>query len=207
MTVETAGDRDGLWSRVRAALTRRPGADVPAYGVSAIAERLPRKNRPSQQIDEALRAGWKLGAERHVSLCVLALEMDNAAEYLAAYGREELDDALARLQGAVGAVRPCLRSGRSGFVIVLPDMPVLMARELASKIAVAVRREGVPNRTSHAGQVTLSIGLAAINPQGGLDRTVLTTAQQAVKKAQRRGIGRLEVADLRDKADKRKKAA
>ncbi len=212
MSIEAASGRDGFWARVRTALTRRDADAEPAYGVAAIAKNHKSRLRPAQIVDEELRRGWTLAGERHVSLCVLSLEMDLYADYFAAYGREVVDEALETLEQAIRATltRPvdsCLRSGRAGFVLVLPDMPVTMARDLAGRIAAAIRRCDLPNRQSHAGQVTLSVGLAAINPKGNYDRMVLAQAAQAVKKAQRRGLARLEVIDLRAKPEKRKKAA
>lgn len=208
----TMSGNDGLWARIRTALAR--GADVPepAYGQPAIARNPNKKPRLAQRIDEELRRGWSHCAERNVSLCVLALEIDRYAEYFAAYGREAVEECVESIEETVQAQLSretdiCLRSGQTGFVLVLPDMPALMARELASRIAAALRRQGIPNRESHAGQVTLSTGIAVVNPQGKLDREVLKAAAQAVKKAQRRGLARLEVMDLRGREDKRRKAA
>lgn len=205
----TIAGNDGFWARVRSVLGR--GEPVPAYGHASIGSPA-KKARPAQRIEENLRHGWVESAQRHVSLCVLALELDRYPEYFAAYGRDAVEHSLDRLHEAIQQLLPratieCLRHGRSGFVLILPDMPVLMARELASKIAVAVRHEGLPNRESHAGQVTLSMGLSVTNPQGTFDRSVLNNASQAVKRAQRRGLARLEVVDLRAKSDRRKKAA
>jgi diguanylate cyclase (GGDEF)-like protein len=207
MTIEAASERDGFWARVRTALGRRPAE--PAYGQSAIAKS---KNRPARMVDEELRRGWTHAGERHVSLCAVALELDGYAEYFAAYGREAVDETLRTLDETIRSVltRPgdkCVRSGRAGFLLILPDMPVTMARDICGRIAAAVRKCDLPNRQSHAGQVTLSVGLVAVNPQGGFDRGLLGHTAQAVKKAQRRGIGRLEVVDLRGKPEKRKKAA
>lgn len=212
MNKVTVSDNDGLWARIRGALGRGADAHVPAYGQAAIARNPNKKSRLAQRIDEEMRRSWTHAAERNVSLCVVALEMDGHAEYFAAYGREAVEDSLETLQGTIAALLPrqtdrCLRNGRSGFVLVLPDMPALMARDLASRIAVAVRREGIANRESHAGQVTLSTGIAVANPQGNFDRSVLDAANQAVKKAQRRGLARLEVIDLRGRNDRQRKAA
>lgn len=211
MNKVTTSGNDGLWARIRAALGR-DDARVPAYGQAAIAKNPNKKSRLAQRIDDELRRSWAHSAERNVSLCVLTLEMDNHAEYFAAYGREAVDDAMETLEGVIAQLLPretdrCLRHGRAGFVLVLPDMPALMARDLASRIAVAIRRSGLVNRASHAGQVTMSTGLAVANPQGGLDRRVLEAAHQAVKKAQRRGLARLEVVDLRGREDKQRRAA
>jgi diguanylate cyclase (GGDEF)-like protein len=209
MNKVTLSGNEGLWARIRAALTR---TDAPAYGQPTIAQNPNKKLRSAQRIDDELRRRWNEAAGRNVSLCVLALEVDRFADYHTAYGREAVEQCLLSLEEMITGLLPregdrCLRHGRAGFVLVLADMPVLMARELASKIAAELRRQGLPNRESHAGQVTLSMGLAVVNPQGGLDRTVLNTAVQAVKKAQRRGLARLEVADLRSQDDRRRKAA
>lgn len=205
----TMSGNDGFWARVRSVLGR--GESVPPYGQANIGHPA-KKSRPAQRIDDELRRGFADSAQRQVSLCVLAMEMDRYSEYFAAYGRDEAEHVFDRLEETIRPLLPrpgiaCLRNGRAGFVLILPDMPVLMARELASRIATAVRHEGLPNRESHAGQVTLSMGLAVTNPQGGFDRAVLNNAVQAVKKAQRRGLARLEVVDLRGKPEKRKKAA
>ena len=205
----TMSGKDGFWARVRAVLGRAEA--VPAYGQSAIGN-AEKKSRPAQRIDEELRRGWTEAAQRHVSLCVLAMEMDRYPEYFAAYGKDAVEHSLDRLLETIRPQLPgpairCLRQGRAGFVLVLPDMPVLMARELASRIAKAIRQENLPNKESHAGQVTLSMGLAVTNPQGSFDRAALHNANQAVKRAQRRGLARLEVTDLRTKPEKRKKAA
>ena len=208
----TMSGSEGLWARIRTALARGNEAHEPPYGHAAIARNPNKKPRLAQRIDEELRRGWSYCAERNVSLCVLALEIDGFAEYFATYGREAVEDSFESLEAIIGAqlsreTEICLRSGQTGFVLVLPDMPALMARDLASRIAAALRREGIPNRESHAGQVTLSTGIAVVNPQGKLDRAVLNAASQAVKKAQRRGLARLEVMDLRGRDDKRRQAA
>lgn len=205
----TMSGKDGFWARVRSVLGR--GDAVPAYGQSAISNPQ-KKTRPAQRIDEELRRGWAEAGQRNVSLCVLAMEMDRYSEYFAAYGRDAVEHSLDRLMETIQPLLPrdnlrCLRQGRAGFVLIMADMPVLMARELASRIARAVRQEAMPNRESHAGQVTLSMGLAVTNPHGGLDRTVLHNANQAVKRAQRRGLARLEVTDMRGKPERRSKAA
>lgn len=212
MNKVTMSGNDGFWARIRAALGRGADTHAPAYGQAAIARNPNKKPRLAQRIDEELRRGWSHAAERSVSLCVVALELDGYADYFAAYGREAVEDSLEALERVITDLLPrqgdsCLRSGQAGFVLVLPDMPALMARDLASRIAAAVRQQGLPNRESHAGQVTLSTGIAVANPDGALDRSVLEAAGQAVKKAQRRGLARLEVVDLRARQQRQRRAA
>ena len=212
MNKVTMSGNDGFWARIRAALGRGADSQAPAYGQAAIARNPHKKSRTAQRVDEALRRSWSHAAERNVSLCVLALEMDGYADYFATYGRDAVEETLETLESTVRALLPgethhYVRNARAGFLLVLPDMPALMARDLASRIAVAVRKLGLVNRESHAGQVTLSTGIAVANPQGGVDRAVLEAAQQAVQKAQRRGLARLEVIDLRGRDEKRSRAA
>ena len=101
----------------------------------------------------------------------------------------------------------CLRLGSASFVIVLPDMPALMARATANKIAEAVRHLSMPHKASHAGIVTLSMGLAVTNPRRGYDRKFFEAGAEALKKAQRRGMGRIEGVDLRPAQERKRRAA
>jgi diguanylate cyclase (GGDEF)-like protein len=207
--VTMSGD-NGFWARVRAALSRSPAGAEPAYGKAEIAKRPGKKLRPAQRIEESLRRAWTRSAENNVSLCVLALEMDVYASYFSSYGRDGVEDCLEKLEQLIRSQVPseqaCLRNGRAGFILVLPDMPNLMARDIAAKIAAGVRSLAIANKESHAGQVTLSMGLAVVNPQGAFDRGVLEAATVAVRRAQRRGLARLEVVDFRA-AQERKSAA
>lgn len=212
MNKVTMSGNDGFWARIRAALSRSVNTPEPAYGQAAIARNPNKKSRMAQRVDDALRRSWILAAERKVSLCVVALKIDGYADFFAAYGREAVEDSLDALESAIKALLPretdtCLRQGQAGFVLVLPDMPALMARDLSSRIAASARKLGLANRESHAGQVTMSTGIAVVNPHGALDRAVLDAADQAVKKAQRRGLARLEVIDLRGRGDRHRRAA
>jgi diguanylate cyclase (GGDEF)-like protein len=101
----------------------------------------------------------------------------------------------------------CLRLGSASFVVVLPDMPALMARATASRVADTVRQLAMPHKESHAGIVTLSMGLAVTNPQGGYDKKFFEAAAEALKKARRRGMGRMEGVDLRPAQERKRKAA
>lgn len=209
MTMTEAFQKDGLWQRVRTLLgghaERRAAAGKAARG--ALGRRLP----AARPIEEELQRAWMLAAERNVSLCVMVLEIDCFGDYLAAYGRDAAEDCLETLERVVAGLLKreddyCLRLGQSGFVLILPDMPMLMGRELAGRIGQAVRREGLVNKESHAGAVTLGAGLAVVNPEAPFDRDVLDTAKMALRKAQRRGLARLEIADMR-LSDKREVAA
>jgi len=202
--------RDRFWQRVRTLLGRY--ADNRRNDGATVLRALGKRQVTGRPIEEELQQGWMTASERNVSLCVMALEIDCFGEYLAAYGRDAAEDCLEQLDHVIASLLKreedrCLRMGQSGFLLVLPDMPMLMARDLAAKITAAVRRVGLANKESHAGAVTLGAGLAVVNPEPPFNRAVLDMAKQALRKAQRRGLARLEIADLRATDERRSVAA
>ena len=209
MSMTETFQKDRFWQRVTTLLGRH--AERRTAGRTAALEGGGKRPSAGRPLEEELQRAWMLAAERNVSLCVMALEIDCFGEYLAAYGRDAAEDCLDTLERLVVSLLKrdedyCLRLGQSGFLLVLPDMPMLMGRDLANKINQAVRREGLVNKESHAGAVTLGAGLAVVNPEPPFDKDVLETAKTALRKAQRRGLARLEIADMR-LSDKREVAA
>lgn len=204
-----------FWTRVRAALALlRPVRQerVPAYGQAAIARSIGMKPKLGERLEGELARGWNHAAARHVSLSLLVIEIDRFSDYFTAYGKTEADRCLLTVMRAIADVLPregdsCLRMGSAGFVIVLPDMPALMARATAGKIAEAVRKLALPHKESHAGVVTLGMGLAVTNPRGGYDRKFFEAGAEALKKARRRGMGRIEGVDLRPAQERKRKPA
>jgi diguanylate cyclase (GGDEF)-like protein len=205
---------DSFWTRVRSALGVRPAQKekVPAYGQAAIARSLGLRPKLGARIEEELAAGWNHAAARRVSMSLLVVEVDRVSDYFTAYGKTGTDACVLAVMRAVTEALPrggdtCLRLGRATFVIVLPDLPLLMARASAAKINDAVRQLGLPHKESHAGTVTVSMGLAVGNPEGGYDKRFFETAAEALKKAQRKGLGRIEAVDLRPAQERKRKAA
>ncbi len=205
-----------FWSRVRGALDAlRPAARSQSYAddLPAMTRAIGRRPKPGLRIEQELANGWASAAGRHVSLSLLVIEIDRMQDYLATYGKPAADDCVASVMQALADMLPrdsdvCLRWGVATFVVVLPDLPVLMARASAAKMHDAVRHLGLAHKESHAGAVTVSMGLAVNNPRGPYDRKLFQSALEALKKAQRQGLGRLETIDLRPAQErKRKKAA
>ena len=200
MSMTESFQKDGLWQKVRSLLG--PHAERRDARRQTGPDGARKRHSAARPIEEELQRAWMLAAERNVSLCVVALEIDCFGEYLAAYGRDAAEDCLETLERVIGLLLKreddtCLRLGQSGFLLVLPDMPMLMGRDLTNKINQAVRRLGLVNKESHAGAVTLGAGIAVVNPEPPFDKDVLDTAKTALRKAQRRGLARLEIADMR----------
>lgn len=205
MSMTEIDRKDRFWNRVRTLLGKGGGGRDPEG--AAMRRGLDRRQTSGRPLQEELQSAWMLAAERRVSLCVMTLEIDCFGEYLTAYGRDVADDCLEALDQAISPLLKrdtdrCLRVGQSGFVLVLPDMPLLLGRDLANKITLAVRRAGLVNKESHAGTVTLGAGMVVVNPQPPYDRDVLEMARQALRRAQRRGLSRLDIADLRNVEDR-----
>lgn len=204
---------DTFWTRVRTALNAlrpAPQERMPAYGQAAIARSMGIRPKLGQRIEDELLQGWSHAAARHVSLSLLVIEIDRFADYFTAYGKTEADHCLLAVMHAIAEALPrqgdnCLRLGNAGFVVVLPDLPALMARATATKIIDAVRLMNMPHKESHAGTVTLSMGLAVTNPRGGYDRRFFEAGAEALKKAQRKGLGRMEGVDLRPALERKRK--
>ena len=207
----TSKDTGPFWARVRTALSAiRPDREHKlVYGQAAIARSIGMKPKLGPLIEEELAMGWRLSGLRNVSLSLLVIEVDRFDDYVAVYGPEEADAMVQDVLGAITAARPregdnVLRLGRNSFVIVLPDLPVLMARAAAVKMGAAIRKCAIPHRDSHAGSVSVSMGLAVANPEANYDRTFFEAAAEALKKAQRRGLGRIEMMDLRPGQERRR---
>lgn len=207
---------DPFWSRVRQTLMgSRPQVQSnewkPAVRQAAIARSLGIKPRLSDELETQLSEAWTISATLKVSLSLLVIQIDRYSEYFAAYGAAATDEMVAQVFETIGEKLPrpadvCYRLGRNQFVVVLPDYPVLMARVAARTVGAAVSAAALPHKESHAGVVTASIGIAVINPRGALDRKFIETAAGALLKAQRRGLNRVEVIDLRKARDEAKAA-
>lgn len=212
-TISTSTDLQ-FWTRVRTALGAigQKRDRVPAYGQAAIARSIGMKPKLGARLEEELVNGWNRAAAQKVSMSLLVIEIDRFREYFTAYGKPATDAATLKVMQAIADALPrdgdiCLRLGRATFVIVLPDLPALMARSSAKTIADSIRKAGLPHKESHAGSITLSMGLAVGNPRGNYDKKFFEAAAEALKKAQRKGINRIESVDLRPAQDKKRKAA
>ncbi len=206
---------DPFWMRVRVALgAMRPVRQerAPAYGKAAMARSIGMKPRLGALLEEELAIAWMRSSERKVSLSLLVIELDRFKEYATVYGRHETEDCLRSAMDAIRDVLPrqgdsVYRLGRASFVVVLPDFPALLARATAQKIAIAVRDLNLAHKESHAGIVTTGIGLAVGNPRGNYDRKFFETAAEALIKAQKRGLNRIEAVDLRPAQERKRKSA
>ena len=189
--------RDGFWVRVRQALSGRAGA--------------PGRSAPPPQpiggFEAELARGWNIAREYYGPLTLVLVEIDCLSEYFAAYGPDATEDCCSAVQQCLaGALthpeQGCVTLGDGRFGVILPELPPHVARRLASTMAQAVRRMGRAHKASHAGTITVSMGLSLTLPQEADAGRLLEAAQVALRRAQKRGLGRIEMVDLRPRQDR-----
>ena len=209
----TAIESDDFWARVRAALAAIQPARkerVPAYGHSAIAQLMASKPQTGTRIDHEIEQAWADSADEQVPMSLVIVEIDRMSDYFTAYGKDANDACVRAVMQTIANALPrdehmCLRMGGHRFVIALPDMPLKAAKSNAAKIAKAVRKLGRAHKESHAGIVTASVGFAVVDPEGDYDKGLFTAAMGALKKAQRKGLGRMHGVDLRPAQERRRR--
>jgi diguanylate cyclase (GGDEF)-like protein len=154
-----------------------------------------------RRFDEYLQLEWRRALRSGESLSVILVDIDFFKNFNDTYGHEAGDDILKKVAGALAATlnRPADLAARYGgeeFVIVLPGTDTAGAAALGERLRAAVTGLGVPHaRSSVAGHVTISVGVATTVPQRdvGAD-SVVEAADRALYRAKREGRDRVAIA-------------
>ncbi|WP_386066338.1 diguanylate cyclase domain-containing protein [Tahibacter sp. UC22_41] len=154
-----------------------------------------------RRFDEALALEWSRAQRHGHSLALLLLDIDDFKGYNDGYGHLAGDDALRQvaraLNEALGRAEDCVaRYGGEEFAVLLPQNALAEAEPVAAHVAEAVARLALPHAFSRAAPyLTVSIGVAALIPQAGLDALALVTrADGALYRAKTLGRNRIESA-------------
>ncbi|MDB5623362.1 MAG: diguanylate cyclase [Devosia sp.] len=200
----SSGNPDLFWDRLRSALQglRPARLSAPATRIDGRPSIATARPAMDPETDAALDWAWHTARRMDGPVSLLLIGIDRRDDYLRIYGSETGEDC-ARLVGeAISSALPTgevsfLRFGPGEFLVLLPGMNRGMARKLGRRVLGAVRQCRFSHKESHAGVVTASAGLASAMPDAWQAGEVLRRAATGLRKAQRGGLGRISVNELR----------
>jgi diguanylate cyclase (GGDEF)-like protein len=158
-----------------------------------------------RRFDEALATEWLRAARSGAPLSLLMVDIDHFKSYNDRYGHLAGDQCLRRVAAALGqcvrrAGELVARYGGEEFVMLLPNADIHHACETAQNCLDRMQQEALPHAASStAAQVTLSLGVASIQPDASMDAsTLVNAADAAMYRAKSGGRARYEVANRWD---------
>lgn len=138
-----------------------------------------------RHFDEALKTEWLRAARRYSPLSLLMVDIDHFKRYNDHYGHLAGDECLRRVAQALSlcahrAGELVARYGGEEFVILLPASDMTQACETAQRCLDQIMQEALPHGASNSSKlVTLSIGVACLQPNATLDASILLRAADA----------------------------
>jgi diguanylate cyclase (GGDEF)-like protein len=157
------------------------------------------KNR--RVFDEQLDRLWDRGVEHHRPLAILMVDIDHFKAYNDWAGHQAGDQTLRRVAQTLQSLvtRPLdvlARYGGEEFALVSYDIDSSQVEILAEQMRLAVAALAIKHEGSTAGSVTISIGVAVVQPSlERRSRGALQLADQALYEAKVRGRNRVELLD------------
>ena len=147
--------------------------------------------------DEALEAEFRRAGRSRQPLALLMIDVDHFKLFNDTYGHQSGDDALRAVADALATTvhRPgdlVARYGGEEFTVLLPGTSEPGAITLADTVHAALVRLSLAHAGSPHGQVTVSIGVAALEPRNRLTRSdnLLRAADLAMYAAKAEGRNR-----------------
>ena len=174
-------------------LSRQSATD----GLTGIANR--------RKFDEVLGIEWLRAARSGAVLSLLMVDIDHFKLFNDHYGHLAGDECLRRVsQVLAGCVRRAgemlARYGGEEFVMLMPGADRAQAEDMAQRCLNRIRQAAIAHGSSPTSSLlTLSIGIASVQPSAGGDPgTLVNAADTAMYRAKMRGRARHEVADVAD---------
>lgn len=133
-------------------------------------------------------------------LTLLLLDLDHFKDINDRFGHATGDLALQRFAQAVTrhlrGIDQFARYGGEEFVCLLPETDIDGALSLAERIRSGIEHDGSGERAGGRPGLTVSIGVAELEPQQDSPESLLTRADQAMYRAKQNGRNRVELAQL-----------
>ena len=137
-----------------------------------------------RHFDETLAAEWKRARREARGLTLLMIDVDHFKRYNDTYGHPAGDLALKQVAGALELEmhRPgdlVARYGGEEFAVIMPTTGNGGADIVAGRILARIRTVAIPHSGGEGGLLTLSIGIAALTPDGQSNPEALVAAADA----------------------------
>jgi diguanylate cyclase (GGDEF)-like protein len=146
--------------------------------------------------DDTLALVWRRGAASRTPVGLIMADIDYFKAYNDLYGHLGGDDCLrrvaARMAGLIREEDMLARYGGEEFAIILPDASVDVVLAVAERVRAGVAALGLEHAgLNPPGIVTLSLGLASLQPGGGINvRDLVAMADTDLYGAKRGGRNR-----------------
>ncbi|PZX48564.1 sensor domain-containing diguanylate cyclase [Cereibacter changlensis] len=155
-----------------------------------------------RSLGERLQQEWARAARYARSLAAVAVDVDHFKKFNDRFGHPAGDDCLRQVAGVLGASgRPtdfAARTGGEEFVILLPETDLAGARVIAEEVRASVEGLCIDHPDSVGGTVTVSIGIAAADPDSiMMPEDLLEEADRALYTAKHEGRNRVAAATSR----------
>lgn len=154
-----------------------------------------------RHFDEVLRTEWERARRGGKPLALLLIDIDCFKDYNDCYGHQAGDDCLMKVAATLRASLRragdlAARYGGEEFVVVPVDADLEQARQLAQALCRAVASQALAHVRSPYGQVTVSIGVAALVPSVDAESgpaALIRRADAALYRAKEGGRNKVEV--------------
>lgn len=158
-----------------------------------------------RRFDDVLSTEWQRAGRNGASLSMLMVDIDHFKRYNDHFGHLSGDDCLRQVAHVLhSCVRRAgelvARYGGEEFVLLLPGSDMAHACEVAQQCLDQMAAVALPHPCSPTrGQITLSIGVACIEPEPDMDpSTILNAADAAMYRAKSNGRAHVQVANRAD---------
>jgi diguanylate cyclase (GGDEF)-like protein len=152
-----------------------------------------------RRFDHLFHEEWERAKRDQLPLSVILIDVDQFKEYNDHYGHQEGDHVLCEVAKTLQSIPNrqtdfVARYGGDEFVVVLPNTDEFGAIIVAEKMRSHIVSLQIDHRFSEiANHITLTIGIATLTPQSGMDREgLIRMADKALYKAKDKGRNRVE---------------
>ncbi len=151
-----------------------------------------------RRFDEVIQKEWHRAGRSGKSMSLMMIDIDYFKQYNDTYGHGQGDRCLRQVARAIESMMQragdfVARYGGEEFAVVLPYTKLTEAMDFAKRIRRHINALNIAHsQSSVADHVTISIGVAAVDPHQSLDTTqIVEAADSAMYQAKKTGRNRI----------------